>query len=62
MKVVKLSTLKSGDASFEVELKGNGRVYEIPAGKTILGTGINPGYAMDVLPICLTAPRIPSFG
>jgi len=26
------------------------------AGKTVLGTGINPGYAMDVLPICLTAP------
>lgn len=26
------------------------------AGRTVLGTGINPGYAMDVLPICLTAP------
>ncbi len=26
------------------------------AGKTVLGTGINPGFAMDVLPICLTAP------
>ncbi len=26
------------------------------AGRTVLGTGINPGFAMDVLPICLTAP------
>ncbi len=26
------------------------------ADKTVLGTGINPGFAMDVLPICLTAP------
>lgn len=26
------------------------------AGKTILGTGINPGYLMDLLPIALTAP------
>ncbi|TFG10185.1 hypothetical protein EU538_02635 [Candidatus Thorarchaeota archaeon] len=26
------------------------------AGKTVLGTGINPGYLMDLLPIVLTAP------
>jgi 4-hydroxy-tetrahydrodipicolinate reductase len=26
------------------------------AGKTVLGTGINPGYLMDLLPILLTAP------
>jgi 2,4-diaminopentanoate dehydrogenase len=26
------------------------------AERSVLGTGINPGYAMDVLPICLTAP------
>ncbi|MCK4279985.1 MAG: hypothetical protein KAW94_05370, partial [Candidatus Thorarchaeota archaeon] len=25
-------------------------------GKTVLGTGINPGFLMDLLPICLSAP------
>jgi ferredoxin-NADP reductase len=34
---------KSGDASFEVELKGSGRVYEIPAGKTILDVLLEAG-------------------
>ena len=34
---------KTGDASFEVELKSNGRVYEIPAGKTILDVLIDAG-------------------
>jgi ferredoxin-NADP reductase len=34
---------KAGDASFEVELKSNGRVYEIPAGKTILDVLIDAG-------------------
>ena len=34
---------KSGDASFEVELKSSGRVYEIPAGKTILDVLLEAG-------------------
>jgi vanillate O-demethylase ferredoxin subunit len=34
---------KSGDAGFEVELKSNGRVYEIPAGKTILDVLLDAG-------------------
>jgi vanillate O-demethylase ferredoxin subunit len=34
---------KTGDASFEVELKSSGRVYEIPAGKTILDVLIDAG-------------------
>ena len=34
---------KTGDASFEVELKSNGHVYEIPAGKTILDVLIEGG-------------------
>ena len=34
---------KSGDASFEVELKGSGRVYKIPAGKTILDVLLEAG-------------------
>jgi ferredoxin-NADP reductase len=34
---------KAGDASFEVELKSNGRIYEIPAGKTILDVLIEAG-------------------
>jgi vanillate O-demethylase ferredoxin subunit len=34
---------KSGDAGFEVELKSNGRVYEIPAGKTILDVLLEAG-------------------
>ncbi len=34
---------KSGDISFEVELKGSGRVYEIPAGKTILDVLLEAG-------------------
>ena len=34
---------KSGDAGFEVELRGSGRVYEIPAGKTILDVLLEAG-------------------
>jgi ferredoxin-NADP reductase len=34
---------KSGDTSFEVELRGSGRVYEIPAGKTILDVLLEAG-------------------
>jgi ferredoxin-NADP reductase len=34
---------KAGDASFEVELKSSGRVYEIPPGKTILDVLIDAG-------------------
>jgi vanillate O-demethylase ferredoxin subunit len=34
---------KSGDSGFEVELKSSGRVYEIPAGKTILDVLIEAG-------------------
>jgi ferredoxin-NADP reductase len=34
---------KAGDASFEVELKSSGRVYEIPANKTILDVLIEAG-------------------
>jgi vanillate O-demethylase ferredoxin subunit len=34
---------KSGDAAFEVELKSNGHVYEIPAGKTILDVLLEAG-------------------
>jgi ferredoxin-NADP reductase len=34
---------KAGDARFEVVLKSNGRVYEIPAGKTILDVLIEAG-------------------
>jgi len=34
---------KSGDSSFEVELKSSGRVYEIPAGKTILDVLLEAG-------------------
>ncbi|MCA6121400.1 oxidoreductase [Bradyrhizobium sp. WSM 1704] len=34
---------KSGDSSFEVELKSSGRVYEIPPGKTILDVLIEAG-------------------
>ena len=34
---------KSGDAGFEVELKSNGRVYEIPAGKSILDVLLEAG-------------------
>jgi ferredoxin-NADP reductase len=34
---------RAGDASFEVELKSNGRVYEIPAGKSILDVLIEAG-------------------
>ena len=34
---------KADDASFEVELKSNGRVYEIPPGKTILDVLIDAG-------------------
>lgn len=34
---------KSGDSAFEVELKSNGRVYEIPSGKTILDVLIEAG-------------------
>ncbi|QPF87289.1 oxidoreductase [Bradyrhizobium genosp. L] len=34
---------KSGDGSFEVELKSSGRIYEIPAGKTILDVLIEAG-------------------
>jgi vanillate O-demethylase ferredoxin subunit len=34
---------KSGDAGFEVELKSNGRIYEIPAGKTILDVLLEAG-------------------
>ncbi|MFX1539783.1 MAG: Gfo/Idh/MocA family oxidoreductase [Promethearchaeota archaeon] len=30
--------------------------YGVKTSKTILGTGINPGYLMDLLPIFLTAP------
>ncbi len=34
---------QSGDESFEVELKSNGRVYQIPPGKTILDVLIEAG-------------------
>ncbi|WP_407147087.1 PDR/VanB family oxidoreductase [Bradyrhizobium sp. ORS 86] len=34
---------KSGDAGFEVELRSSGRVYEIPAGKTILDVLLEAG-------------------
>jgi vanillate O-demethylase ferredoxin subunit len=34
---------KSGDSGFEVELKSSGRVYEIPAGKTILDVLLEAG-------------------
>ncbi|WP_338699365.1 PDR/VanB family oxidoreductase [Bradyrhizobium sp. 26S5] len=34
---------KSGNSSFEVELKSSGRVYEIPAGKTILDVLLEAG-------------------
>ena len=34
---------KSGDTGFEVELKGSGRVYKIPAGKTILDVLLEAG-------------------
>jgi ferredoxin-NADP reductase len=34
---------KAGDAAFEVELKNSGRVYEIPAGKTILDVLLEAG-------------------
>ena len=34
---------KSGDAGFEVELKNSGRVYEIPACKTILDVLLEAG-------------------
>jgi vanillate O-demethylase ferredoxin subunit len=34
---------KSGDAPFEVELKGSGRVFQIPPGKTILDVLLEAG-------------------
>ncbi|MEH2624571.1 ferredoxin-NADP reductase [Bradyrhizobium sp. AZCC 1719] len=34
---------KSGDSAFEVELRSSGRVYEIPAGRTILDVLIEAG-------------------
>jgi len=34
---------KAGDTSFEVELKSSGRIYEIPAGKSILDVLIDAG-------------------
>jgi ferredoxin-NADP reductase len=34
---------KSGDSAFEVELKSSGRIYEIPAGKTILDVLLEAG-------------------